>query len=132
MRVDGLHHLAIKAQDVVRTADFYRIVLGLPERQRAHDAAGLRAVWLDVGPAILMIERADTDGPAPADRPFEADAPGLHLLALTIAPASHAEWRKRLADHEVEVAAASDFTLYVRDPEGNRVGLSSYPAPGAP
>ena len=34
-----------------------------------------------------------------------------------------------LARAGVAVEAATEFTLYVRDPDGRRVGLSSYPLP---
>lgn len=124
--------MAVKASDVARMADFYRVVLGLPELRRNHDEGGLRSVWLDAAGAILMIERSEAGGPRPEAAAFESDPPGLFLFALRIAPREHRDWANRLADHEVEIVRRTPHTLYVRDPEGNRVGLSSYPEPGAP
>lgn len=131
MRASGLHHLALKARDVTRMADFYRVVLGLPEMRRAHDARGLRAVWLDAGGTILMVERADHAGPEPAARDFHADPPGLFLIALRVEAADHPAWIERLEANGVHLAHRTEATLYLRDPEGNRVGLSSYPEAGA-
>lgn len=114
-----LHHLAIKAADPERVAAFYRDVLGLPERAR-HP----HSVWLDCGDSILMIERASTPaGPRPA---FADDPPGLHLVALRIEAADANGWRQRLAAAGHPVVHATERTLYVQDPEGNRVGLSWY------
>lgn len=131
MRASGLHHVALKAKDVARMADFYRVVLGLPELRRAHDDKGLRAVWLDLSGTILMVERAEHAGPSPAEDAFVHDPPGLFLLAVRIEAAEHPAWRARLAAHGVDVVHQTEATLYVRDPEGNRVGLSSYPQAGA-
>jgi catechol 2,3-dioxygenase-like lactoylglutathione lyase family enzyme len=119
----GLHHVAIKAADPERVAAFYRDVLGLPELARhALPDGSLRSVWLGCGEAILMVERAVAAGSGPRD--FSEDPPGLHLVALRIAPEDRDAWRARLA-----VVHETAHTLYVQDPEGNRVGLSTYVIP---
>lgn len=123
----GVHHVALKAADPERVAAFYRDVLGLGElaRHPMPDAPErLRSVWLACGAAILMVERAGVE--APALDAFADDPPGLHLLALRIERAQAAAFRERLAAAGVPVAHATEWTLYVRDPEGNRVGLSWY------
>jgi hypothetical protein len=38
-------------------------------------------------------------------------------------------WEERLHAGGVEVVHRTRWTLYVRDPEGNRVGLSHHPEP---
>ncbi len=145
MRPIGAHHVAIKACDVERVADFYRDVLGLAELRRNYHAGSdrLRSVWLACDPIVLMVEHAET-GPG-ADEPIvehaesrehaEAtgcprwDAPdhaGLHLLALRIRAEDATRWREHLAAHGYPVVRATAHTLYVLDPEGNRVGLSSF------
>ncbi len=112
----AIHHLALTTPDVEALAGFYREVLGLPELTRHLDEGGLRSVWLDLSPGILMVERA-----SPPASPSET---GWFLLALTIEPGERAAWKARLGSactHE------SGFTLYGVDPEGNRFGLSHYP-----
>ncbi len=119
-----IHHLAIKAKDPESLAGFYRSVIGLSEQKRHQDEQGLRSVWLELGEAILMIERSEDGGETP---PFSRDPPGLHLLALAIAPGEAPDWRRRLT-----VVRETAYTLYLADPEGNRIALSSWPEPLAP
>lgn len=119
-----LHHLALKARDPERVAAFYRDVLGLSEHRRHHDARGLRSIWLDLEPGVLMVERADAEGPGADARPFAEDPPGWHLLALALPRGERAAWRRRLDEAGVRVEHETEYTLYVRDPEGHRVGLS--------
>lgn len=127
-RLGGLHHVAIKSTDPERLAAFYRDVLGLEEVAR-HALAGspgiVRSVWLGLGAGVLlMIERGDPS-PQPARR-FDDGSPGLHLIAFAIDAADSGAWRARLEAAGREVVHATAFTMYVQDPDGNRVGLSSY------
>jgi catechol 2,3-dioxygenase-like lactoylglutathione lyase family enzyme len=123
--VGGVHHVALLARDVGRLAAFYRDVLGLAELRRHHHEDGrLRSVWLQLGtgPAFLAVEPADegAQGAAP-------QGPGWFLLALSIPAAGRSEARGWLQGRGVEVERESRWTLYVRDPEGNRVALSHHP-----
>jgi catechol 2,3-dioxygenase-like lactoylglutathione lyase family enzyme len=121
-----VHHVAIKVADLARAEAFYSSLLGLPVLRRwpAADGGGERALWLDLGQgAFLALERADGAEAAKGE-----GAPGLHLLALAIARDERAAWEARLAQAGFPVYQRTDFTLYVRDPEGNRIGLSHWPA----
>jgi glyoxylase I family protein len=121
--INGVHHVAIKARDVERVAAFYREVLGLLEEKRHNDDTGrLRSIWLRAGSSIVMVERAMQHARIPSTEGFFAEPPGLHLLAFTIDAKDRAALAARLP-----VVHSTDYTLYVLDPEGNRVGLSSYP-----
>jgi catechol 2,3-dioxygenase-like lactoylglutathione lyase family enzyme len=126
----GLHHLAIQVRDLATVERFYRETLGLRELRRwpAKDGGqGERSVWLDAGDgAFLALERVAA-GPTAAEDAARGERPGLHLVALRIARETRADWERRLADAGVAVEARTAFTLYVRDPEGNRVGLSHWP-----
>ena len=86
-----------------------------------------RSVWLDLGAgAFLALERAaDADlsrAGARADRGH-----GYLMIALRITPAARPDWEARLAVAGVVVAHRTDYTIYLTDPEGNRVGLSHWP-----
>jgi glyoxylase I family protein len=122
----GFHHLAIQVRDLGAAEDFYRKVLGLRVLRRwpaAPPATGERSVWLDAGGAdggFIALERAAADERAP-------DTLGLHLVALRIARGERETWEQRLARAGVAVTHRTDFTLYLRDPEGNRIGLSHWP-----
>ncbi len=126
MRTHGFHHLAIQARDVEKTTAFYRDVLGLPEQVRhlAPDGS-LRSVWLSVpGGGFLAVETCE--GEPPGDH-FRTPRAGLHLFALRIERGDREAVEAALKERGVPVLFRTPFTLYVRDPEGNRVGLSHHP-----
>ncbi len=114
-----VHHLAFRTSDVLRLERFYVDALGLAVIRRQDDGRG---VWLDAGGAIVMLERSD-DGEPPVP------ASTKELVAFTVAPETRASCTSRIARAGVSIEAATEFTLYVRDPDGRRIGLSSYPAP---
>lgn len=134
MDVQGFHHVAIQARDVERVTAFYRDVLGFPELTRHHRPdGGLRSIWVGVpGGAFLAIEAADgaPEG-APEDTPeatpFRHGRPGLLMLAFRIPRAERARTVEALTRAGVRLEHETKWTLYVRDPEGNRVGLSHHP-----
>ncbi|MCC6807814.1 MAG: VOC family protein [Deltaproteobacteria bacterium] len=122
-----LHHLAIATSDPERLAAFYTGVLGL-ERDvtHRHPDGRVRSVWVKLEPGVLMIE--ETAEPAAAPRAFASKAPGLHLLALAIAPAERDQLLSKLRAQGVAIEHETAFTFYFRDPDGNRLGFSHYPA----
>jgi catechol 2,3-dioxygenase-like lactoylglutathione lyase family enzyme len=128
----ALHHLAIQCADLAACERFYAEVLGLPVVRRwPAEGGGDRSVWLGLGgEAFLALERAS--GP-PRGVPWESPAPGLHLVALRIGAGERGAWEARLAAAGAPVVHRTRWTLYLRDPEGNRIGLSHHPedAPGA-
>ncbi len=119
------HHLAVKVRDLEGCERFYREVLGLPVLRRWPDGSGRdRAVWLAVEGGFLALERA---GAEPEPGPVGDGRPGLHLLALRIAASERATWEARLAAAGIPVVHRTRWTLYLRDPEGNRLALSHHP-----
>jgi glyoxylase I family protein len=122
----SVHHLAVVVRDLTRAEGFYAGVLGLAVIRRWDDDRGApRSVWLALGGgAFLAVERAEEGTP-----PRPRDAEGWHCVALGIRREERAEWTARLAAAGVAVERESSFTLYVRDPEGNLIGLSHWPEP---
>lgn len=104
-------------------AAFYRDVLELRELTRHSNQDGsLRSVWLDLDGAVLMIERTDE----PPRRVVGIGA-GPFLIALRASGAEQARFEAKLAQHGSPVEARSQWTIYARDPDGNRIALSAYP-----
>ena len=123
----AVHHVAIKVRDLARAERFFGQTLGLAVLRRwpAPAGPGERSLWLDLGAgAFLALERSSNEGEALA-----ADGPGLHLLALRIERAERQAWIDRLAQAGVPVYDQTAFTIYCKDPEGNRIGLSHWPDP---
>jgi glyoxylase I family protein len=116
-----IHHLALRVADLERSATFSPDLLGLPVRRRLEDERGLRALWLDAGPVVLMLER-ELRGRG------EASGSG-HLLALAVDDLE--SWGQRLRAAGVTVEDRTEHTLYFRDPDGHRVGLSVFAFPPA-
>jgi catechol 2,3-dioxygenase-like lactoylglutathione lyase family enzyme len=113
-----LHHVALRTSDVERLERFYGGVLGLPVVRRD---ASRGSVWLRLGGAVLMLERAEASEPGVA-------AGNNELLALAVD--DREAWRAWLAGAGVRVEAETAHTLYFRDPDGRRLAVSSYPLAG--
>ena len=127
VQVSGVHHIAIKTHDLEGLTAFYVRTLGLREAKRHEDEGGLRSIWLECASAIVMIERSEMDGGDRRGEDFRRDAPGFHLLAFHIDGAQREAWREHLRGLGHRIQDETAFTLYVQDPDGNRVGLSSWP-----
>jgi len=114
-----LHHLALRTRDVDRLVAFYERWFGLSVVRDARP----RSVWLGVGSdAVLMIEAAEANEPTPAEGSLE-----LTAFAVSV------EQRTRVRDELVALGlleAETQHTVYFRDADGRRVGVSSYPLPG--
>ena len=120
--IRGVHHVALRARDVAAVARFYVRVLGLRRTSTKRDARGVRAIWLAAGNVIVMVERRERGEPSLPPRSLEA-------TLFSIAPEGHSLLRARLARSGVALESATTFSLYFRDPEGRRIGASSYPLP---
>jgi glyoxylase I family protein len=113
----AIHHVALRVADPVASAGFYRDVLGLPELRRFLEQDGrVRSVWLRAGGAVLMLEREI--------KVAAAAAGSGHVLVFQVE--ALAPWAARLAQARVDVQERTEFTLYLQDPDGHRVGLSVY------
>jgi catechol 2,3-dioxygenase-like lactoylglutathione lyase family enzyme len=130
----GLHHAAIQVRDLPGAERFYGGLLGLPvlrrwpwpEEEGARGRTGERSLWMGLGEGGFLALEA-CDGPSPQPQEFRDPAPGLHLLALRIAAHDRKAWLARLAGARVAVERETRWTVFVRDPEGNRIGLSHHP-----
>lgn len=120
----SLHHVALGSRDVAALAGFYRSLLGTEERRRNLDERGaLRSVWLDLSGVLLMIERAEPG----VERPrVEGVGLGAFLLAFRADSAGRRAFEERAARLGAEVESRSQYTSYLRDPDGNRIAVSEY------
>ncbi len=115
-----VHHIAMRTRDLESLRRFYSDVLGLGELSRQYTPDGaLRSIWLSAGGAVVMLEVAGEREPLPT-------LGGMDLLAFAIDAQDRAAFEHRLEVACVPVEGATDHTLYVRDPEGRRIGLSTY------
>ena len=106
----------MRTRDLGRLVAFYGDLLGLATSK---ESLG-ESVWLDAGGTILMLERSTEPEPGIGRGTRE-------LIAFAIAPPERAGFEARLASSGVAIEERTEFTLYFRDPDGRRVGLSHYP-----
>jgi glyoxylase I family protein len=111
-----VHHLALRADDVVKLADFYERLVGLPIERRNLP----RSIWLRAGDTLVMIEQRAKGEPTVDGRTKE-------LVAFSCRPTERGAVEARLVAGGVVIEEETDFTMYFRDPEGRRVALSHYP-----
>jgi glyoxylase I family protein len=123
----NIHHLAVQVRDLEPAVRWYRELFELPVLREWHDEGGrLRSVWLRLsGGAFLAIERCK--GSPETGAAWRDDEPGLHLVALAIDASERGRWEQRLSARGVAVERRSRWTLFFRDLEGNRLGLTHYP-----
>lgn len=115
-----VHHIAFRTTDLERARRFYADAIGLTELARhRHDDGRLRAIWMDLHGAVLMLETCDPNEPP-------TPAGSMDMVAFSIDDAERESVRARLAAAGIAVEAETAYTLYVRDPDGRRIGLSSY------
>jgi len=120
-----LHHLALGTRDVAQLSRFYTDVLQLREVTRhLHADGSLRSVWLDLGGPLLMIEPT-----AEPTRTVIGVGAGLFLIALSVSEEKRAAFETRLELAGSRIESRSEFTSYARDPDGNRIAISTYPLP---
>jgi catechol 2,3-dioxygenase-like lactoylglutathione lyase family enzyme len=113
-----VHHIALRTRHVEALVAFYRELLRLPV---VREQPGY-SVWLGLEQAVLMIERADEGEPA-------TPAATRELLAFAVEAAERSRIAADLQARGLAVEERTAHTLYFRDPDGRRVGVSTYPLP---
>jgi len=114
--MSGVHHIALRVRDCAVSAQFYEQGFGLREIRRVESAEGIRAVWLAAGETVLMLELS-LRGHGPAEG-------SGHVLVFPTSDLAAAEERFMALGVAVKDRTAS--TLYVSDPDGHRVGVSTF------
>jgi glyoxylase I family protein len=118
-----LHHLALGTSQVEGLARFYRELFGLSETARHLSSDGtLRSIWLDLGGALLMIERTSSE-----TRHVEGVGQGLFLIAFRVSPAERTRLERELESRGHAIESRTTYSSYSRDPDGNRIAISHYP-----
>jgi len=116
-RLSAIRQIAITVSDVERAVGFYRDVLGL----ELLFAAGPDLAFLDASGVRLMLTTPQGGGRVGANSLLyfavsDVDAVHAALLARGAADERGPTRTARMPDHEL-------WTAFVRDPDGNLVGL---------
>lgn len=126
--IKGLDHVVLRVADLDRAVRFYCEVLGCREERRVES---IDLVQLRAGAALIDLILAEgTPDPGPVSGRANMDH-----FALRIEPFDEAELRAHLTAHGVEAgevatrygAEGDGPSLYITDPDGNRVELKGPP-----
>lgn len=124
----GIDHVVLRVSDMGRSLSFYRDMLGC-EVERELEELGL--VQLRAGRSLIdLVETGSPLGRSGGGEP-RRDAPNMDHFAIAIARFDEGAIRERLARFSVEAEetrrlyGADGFgpSIYLRDPDGNRVEL---------
>ena len=127
----GLDHVVLRVADMPRALAFYCDVLGCREERRV---ASIGLVQLRAGRSLIDLVDASASPP-----PREAGARDLDHFCLRLEPFDEPALRAHLARHGVEAgetvtrygAEGDGPSIYLHDPDGNRVELKGPPASAA-
>lgn len=110
-----LHHLAFRTGDVASLAGFYREMFGWKVVREALP----RSLWLGLGgDAVLMIETRAAAEPA-------VTAGTMDLIAFRVDEQTRRDIRRRARERGCDDGETAS-TVYLRDPDGRRIGVSTY------
>ncbi len=126
--IKGLDHVVLRVADLDRAIRFYCEVLGCREERRVES---INLVQLRAGAALIDLVLAEG---VPDPGPVSGRA-NMDHFALRIEPFDEAELRAHLTAHGVEAGEAATRygaegdgpSLYITDPDGNRVELKGPP-----
>ncbi len=111
-----LHHLALRVANIDQTVTYYRDTFGLEVIRDERP----RALWLELADGSLIM--LETRG---------ADEPGIpsgskELVAFEV----DAETKSRIRQRALDTGCFdgdTEHTVYLRDPDGRRLAVSTYP-----
>lgn len=111
----AVHHLAFRTRQLPTLQRFYTELFGFAVIREQPP----RAVWLRAGDAVLMLEAAAEGEP-------DVPAGAMDFVAFRVDDTARDAVRARYVTSGGVVEAETAYTTYLRDPDGRRVGVSTY------
>ncbi|MCZ8343489.1 MAG: VOC family protein [Leptospira sp.] len=106
-----IHHIAIGTENPQILAEFYLKIPGTNlSKKFFYESGKLRSVWIECGSLLLMFETGKKEAPKALVLGLEGEIESWKIFLESTA-----------------IVQKTDFTYYFLDPDGNRLGLSTYP-----
>lgn len=131
IQTQGIHHITLVGSNRQATIDFWEGVLGMPFvfEQPNLDNADESHLYFDPGDGrLITVFTNETRQVDPAPNPEGIG--NVHHLAFSVSRSTFIEAAQRLAERGIEHTGEIDrgfmYSIYFRDPLGQRIELSSY------
>ncbi len=129
--INRVDHFVLKVRDLEATARFYERALGL-EREIFHDHGGVTRHALRLGRQKINLHDDDTVAHPKARMPTPGSADFCLIAAVPLADVMARLEREKIEIEVGPVARTGTLgpmrSIYFRDPDGNLVEVSEYPA----
>ncbi len=113
MKAIQLHHTSINVRDMSRSRPFYERLLGLEALERPD--IGVPGAWYGIGAGQLHLIQCE-----PMGMPIDPSGPHVAIQVNDLDAA-----RRELAAAGIEVLDPGHDQLWVRDPDGNVIELTT-------
>ena len=125
----GINHLVLICANIERTIEFYTQVLGFPLVRlfQNRDLASSTHFFFDIGNGNQLAFFDFPEHPMP---PTQESIGGMHHVAISVAPEQFAAIRARCQARGVGNIGpehVADHALYIRDPDGALIELTTSP-----
>lgn len=131
LQAQGVHHITLLGADRQTSVDFWEGVLGMPFvfEQPNLDAPDQNHLYFDPGDGRL-ITVFTSEAWRKESSPVPTTTGSVHHLAFAVSRATYTQAVKRLKERAIpnsgEVDRGFMYSIYFRDPLGQRIELSSY------
>jgi glyoxylase I family protein len=127
----GINHLVLICADIERTIQFYTEVMGFPLVRlfQNRDLASSTHFFFDVGHGNQLAFFDFPEDPMP---PTRESIGGMHHVALSVTPEQFAAIRARVEARglpNLGPAHVADHALYLHDPDGALLEITTSPLP---
>ena len=130
MKLQHIDHVAINVSDLHRSIDWYRDVLGL--ERRFQDAWGDVPTMMCVGETCVALFVSARPDLAAVDQPATGS---LHHIGFRVDRDNFEAARQRFSDLGIEFRPADHGiaqSVYVADPDGHRIEITTYDVEASP
>jgi metallothiol transferase len=123
----GVDHVALNVRDLAKSLAFYTQVLGLRISEREHQKPGIEH-FLDCGASLIGLIQGDSNGPV---HPFDDGGIGANHFSFRVHAADFDRVVSELQNRGIPIDFSRkrerSWSVYFRDPDGNKLEITAWP-----